>query len=91
MFDEKSRYKDSPYYFRTDHREHKVPVVPVPAIPVQRVQGYHIMKQGQRLDHLSAKYLNNPAGFWRICEVNDVMLPDALSEQTEITIPSKNR
>ena len=91
MFDEESRYKDLPYYYRTDRRQRRVAVVPIPELPESEVQGYHIMKQGQRLDHLAAKYLNNPTGFWRICTVNGVMLPETLSEQSEIAIPAKNR
>ena len=87
MFDEKSRYKDEPLIYRRDARGRTVAVVPVPAAPEQSIRGYHLLKQGQRLDHLSNAYLADPAGFWQICEANDAMLPDALSEQAEIAIP----
>ena len=40
----------------------------------------HRRKQGQRLDHLAAFYIKDVYGFWRIAELNNVMLPEALSE-----------
>lgn len=91
FFDEKSRYKDLATYEVEDSRGRTVPVLPVPRPPLQTIQGYHLLRQGQRLDHLAARYLNDPAGFWRICENNEVMLPEALSEEREIAIPFKNR
>ncbi|MCB0628737.1 MAG: hypothetical protein R2824_25525 [Saprospiraceae bacterium] len=91
MFNEKSRYKDLETYEVTDHRGRVVPVVPVPDPPIQVIQGYHLLRQGQRPDHLAAQYLDDGAGFWRICEANETMLPESLSEATEIAIPYKNR
>jgi hypothetical protein len=91
MFDEKSRYYKTTQYHVTDGRGRSVPVLVIPAAPLQAVQGYHLLKQGQRLDHLAAQYIKDPTGFWRICEANDVMLPEALSEQMEIAIPQKSR
>lgn len=76
-------------YEVTDHRGRTVKVVSVPAAPRLSLKGYHLLKQGQRTDHLSYLYLNDPAGFWRIAETNDAMLPEALSERSEIAIPNK--
>jgi len=89
MYDQKSRYKDLEPYQVTDRRGRTVLIVPVPGAPEQVSLGTHLMKQGERLDHLAARYLDDPAGFWRICEMNDVMLPEALSEVREIEIPRK--
>ena len=89
MFDKKSRYAKLETYEVTDRRGRKVVVVPVPPSKDQTTLGLHIMKQGQRLDHLAQKYLDDPAGYWRICEMNDVMLPEALIEAQEIKIPRK--
>lgn len=89
MFDDNSRYKNAEQYDMKDCRGRSVKVVATPAAPVQTILGYHLLKQGQRLDHLAARYVNNPAGFWRIAEANDAMLPEALSEQSEIAIPNK--
>lgn len=90
MFEEKSRYKKLDTYTVTDSRGRLVPVVPVPAPPQAGLLGIHLRKEAQRLDHLAFKYLQDGAGFWRISEANDAMLPEALSEQQEINIPNKN-
>lgn len=89
MFDSNSRYKDLPLKYRQDSRGRTVAVVPVPKAAEQTLRGYHLLKQGQRLDHLANAYLQNPTGFWRICELNDAMLPEALTEKSEIAIPNR--
>ncbi len=89
MFDSGSRYANVQIYRVADHRGRQVAIVAVPGAPVQDLLGYHVLHQGQRLDHLAAHYLNDPSGFWRICEENDVMLPEALSEAPEIAIPTR--
>ena len=91
MFIEKSRYKNIEQYEVKDERRNRlVKVVAVPNAPLQPVIGFHLLKQGQRLDHLAEQYLADAAGFWRIAEANDVMLPEALTEQQEIAIPNKH-
>lgn len=87
MFDQKSRYAALKTYTVRDHRGREVAVVPVPPQPNQATLGIHLLRQGQRLDHLAQEYLDDPAGFWRICELNDVMLAETLTEQREIAIP----
>lgn len=90
MLEEKSRYAKRKTYPVTDSRGRLVPVVPVPDPPKARLLGIHLRKQAQRLDHLAFKYLHDGTAFWRICEANDAMLPESLSEQQEINIPNKN-
>lgn len=89
MFDEKSRYFKLTPFILKDHRGRDVTVIPTPPAPEESLLGIHFHKQGERLDHLAAKYLSDPAGYWRIAEQNDVMLPEALSEAQEIEIPGK--
>ncbi|MEK7395618.1 MAG: hypothetical protein AAB116_01660 [Candidatus Poribacteria bacterium] len=89
MYDSKSRYASLKPYNVTDHRGRTIAIVPVPKAPEQTSIGIHLLLQGQRLDHLAYKYLDDPAGYWRICELNDVMLPEALTEKLEIAIPKK--
>jgi hypothetical protein len=91
MFDPKSRYVKAETYVATDARGREVRVV-VPLAPPEQVQlGIHLLKQGERPDLLAAKYFNDPAGYWRIAEQNNVMLPEALTEAREIEIPVKAR
>ena len=91
MFDPKSRYYGIPTYTVTDRRGRLVSVVAVPDRPDQVLLGLHRRLQGQRLDHLAFHYLDDQAGFWRICELSDAMLPDALAEARDIPIPAKRR
>ncbi len=88
-FDPKSRYAGIDRYEVTDRRGRVVTVVAVPVRPDQTLRGYHRRLQGQRLDHLAARYLDDPAGYWRIAELADVMWPDALAEAPEIPIPTR--
>jgi hypothetical protein len=91
MFDSKSRYVKAETYQVTDARGRQVTVVAAPAPPEQVLLGIHLLKQGERLDLLAARYLGDPAGYWRIAEQNNVMLPEALTEAREIEIPIKAR
>jgi hypothetical protein len=87
MFDSLSRYLNIQTYTVTDHRGRTVTVVATPPDPGESLLGIHVLRQGERLDHLAFKYLNNPAGFWRIAERNEVVLPEQLTEQAQIEIP----
>ena len=91
FYDGKSRYAKLQAYEVKDRRGRTVVVVPVPEAPKEASIGVHLVRQGQRLDHLAQKYLDDPAGFWRICELNGVMLPESLTEVQEIEIPRKAR
>jgi hypothetical protein len=89
MFDSNSRYAKTETYTLMDHRGRSVTVVAVPPNPESALLGIHRLRQGERLDHLAQKYLNNAGGFWAIAERNDVMLAEALTERREIEIPVK--
>jgi hypothetical protein len=88
LFDPLSRYARLATYARVDHRGRTVAVVPVPPPPADLTLGIHVLRQGERIDHLAFRYLENPAGFWRISELNGVMLAEALTERREIAIPA---
>jgi hypothetical protein len=51
----------------------------------------HRVGQGERVDRLTARYLGDPLLFWRLCDANDVMRPDELTERigrlVRITLP----
>ena len=89
MFDPKSRYAKLTPYVAIDRRGRAVPVVPPAEAPDQRLLGLHLHRQGERTDHLAWRYLDDEAGYWRIAEMNDVMLPEALTAALEIAIPDK--
>jgi len=64
-------------------------VVPPPPPPDAPLMGIHLLRQGERTDLLAMKYNGDPAGYWRIAEQNDAMLPEALAEKPAINIPVK--
>ena len=88
-YDSKSRYAHTRTYQVMDHRGRSVTVVAIPGPPGAPIAGYHVLRQGQRPDHLAFQYLDDPAGFWRLAEANDAMQAEWLTEQPEIAIPVK--
>jgi len=89
VFSTTSRYRNLKPYTVEDHRGRQVAVVPAAPDPGEALLGIHVLQQGQRMDYLAALYLSDPAAFWRICERNEVMLPEALTEEQEIEIPGR--
>ena len=49
--------------------------------------GYHTKVQGDRLDLLAARYLQDPTLFWKLCDANDTPAPMALEARPLIGIP----
>ena len=51
----------------------------------------HVVVQGDRLDNITARYVGDPEQFWRICDANNAMRPDELTEtigrRLRITLP----
>ena len=52
----------------------------------------HTVLQGQRLDNIAAQYLGDPTLFWRLCDANNALNPDELTEtigrKLRITMPT---
>lgn len=40
----------------------------------------HQVASGERIDHLGSTYLGDPEQYWRLCDANDAVRPDALTE-----------
>ncbi|KIG17897.1 hypothetical protein DB30_02520 [Enhygromyxa salina] len=72
----------------TDEQGRKVKRVGRAKQPPLAELGEHIRREGQRLDHLANYYLRDPSAYWKICELNDVLLPDQLAEVELIKIPT---
>jgi hypothetical protein len=56
----------------------------------QILQQYTVT-QGVRLDNIAAQFMGDPTLFWRICDANDAMRPEELTEtagtRLRITLP----
>ena len=63
----------------------------VPAPESFALLQWHRVVQGERLDHIAAQQLGDPEQFWRICDANRAMRPQALVEaigrRLRITLP----
>jgi hypothetical protein len=51
----------------------------------------HSVAEGERLDNITAQYLGDAEQFWRVCDANNAMRPDELTEtigrRLRITLP----
>ena len=46
----------------------------------------HVVVQGERLDNIASQFLGDPTLFWRVCDANNAMRPDALTETVGATL-----
>ena len=59
--------------------------IPLPGPAV--VLGYLRRGPGQRLDLIAAHYLTDATAFWRLCDANNEVVPDALANRDLVGIP----
>ncbi|MEA3273923.1 MAG: LysM domain-containing protein [Pseudomonadota bacterium] len=41
----------------------------------------HTVSEGERLDHITARYLGDPELFWQLADINNAMEPDELTAE----------
>lgn len=88
VFDPKSRYvKFAQVTTATDRRGREVTCLTPALVPPQTELGRHKKRQGQRLDHMANHYLDDPAGFWRIAEMEGAMTSEAALAPALVRIP----
>jgi nucleoid-associated protein YgaU len=44
----------------------------------------HVVRKGDRLDNITARYLGDPEQFWRVCDANNAMDPDELTAESNV-------
>lgn len=57
--------------------------LPAPAVAI----GYHRRTSGQRLDLIANHFLADATAFWRLCDANNAIVPDALGSRDLVGIP----
>jgi hypothetical protein len=90
MFFLGSRYEKTGTYqvMRPDGTTVVVAKIPLPPPPERvRILGYHRRQDDQRLDHIANHYLTDPTAFWRLCDANAAVVPDALTVHALVAIP----
>jgi len=87
MFFPGSRYLSTPQYSVTlpDGAVARVVKIPRPGAPA--VLGFYRRQKGDRLDQISARFLADATGFWRVCDANGAMVPDALAARDLVGVP----
>lgn len=91
MFFPGSRYQNLVPYTVTRRGGAIVTVTRLPLPAQMPLIGYHQRHQGQRLDLIAAHYLVDPTTFWKLCDANNTVVPDALATHDLIGIPSVNK
>lgn len=90
-----SRYNDVQIAELTTPTGDKIPYVRRRFVPPSsafaQIEEHRVM-QGERLDLIAAHYLGDPLMFWIICDANDALRPEDLTEEPgrtlRITLPA---
>jgi hypothetical protein len=57
--------------------------LPGPAV----VRGYFRRRDDRRLDLIASHFLQDATAFWRLCDANNAVVPDALAARPLVGIP----
>ncbi len=49
--------------------------------------GFYRPTRGQRLDQIAGYYLSDATTFWKLCDANGSIVPDALANAAQVGIP----
>jgi hypothetical protein len=89
MFFPGSRYERQETYLVTRADGVQVAVVRLPLQRPGQLIGFHRRHEGERLDLIANHYLADPTAFWRLCDANNQMVPDALAAHDLIGVPAR--
>jgi hypothetical protein len=87
MFFPGSRYIDQTTYpvKRADGTVVQAVRLPLPGPTL--LMGYVRQPQPRRLDLIAARFFSNATMFWRLCDANNSVVPDALARRDLVGIP----
>jgi len=89
MFMRGSRYEKMATYTVKQANGREVTAVRLPLPAPAPLLGFHRRLVEQRLDHIAAVYLADATAFWRLCDADNSVVPDALAAHDLIGIPRK--
>ena len=87
MFFPGSRYALMTPYSVTRADGTTVQVVRIPLPGPAAVLGYYRRGSGQRLDLIANHFLSDATAFWKLCDANNAVVPDALANRDLVGIP----
>lgn len=88
MFASDSRYTNLKPYTVTLPNGQVVQATRVWVSPASMpLAGYHTRVQGDRLDNIAARYLQDPTLFWQLCDANGTPVAASLEARPLIGIP----
>ena len=87
MFFPGSRYYSLTPYSVTLPGGTLVQATRLPAPGLAAVLGYYRRGTGDRLDQIAGRFLADATNFWRLCDANDAMVPDALAASPLVGVP----
>jgi hypothetical protein len=90
MFFPGSRYANAGTYRVPGRRGADVLVTRLPVRSAPAVRGFHLRRDGQRLDLLAAHYLDDATRFWRLCDAAGAIAPDALAARARVAVPDQD-
>lgn len=84
-----SRYSNSSTYSVQRPDGTLISALQIPLPGPAAIQGYYQRTGGQRLDGIANAFLKNATAFWRLCDANNSVVPDALGARALIGIPAQ--
>lgn len=89
MFFPGSRYEKTGTYTLKKPDGSQVSLARLPLPLANPLIGYHRRLTGQRLDLIASHYFADATTFWRLCDGNRAVVPDALGSRGLVGIPTK--
>lgn len=99
MFERTSRYYDiETAQLTVTDRDGNPRIIPykrrrfIPPVTESLLLVEHTLKADERLDNITARYLDDPTQFWLVCDANNTMRPEELEELgrvVKITFPDR--
>jgi hypothetical protein len=86
-----SRYSSSNTYTVQGPGGSTVTALQIPLPGPAVVQGYYRRGGLQRLDGIANAFLQDATAFWRLCDANNSVVPDALGARPLVGIPIKGQ
>jgi hypothetical protein len=87
MFFPGSRYASLGRYSIVLANGTTVSATKLPTPGLQVALGYYRRSAADRLDQIAARFLADPTAFWRVCDANGAMVPDALAASDLVGVP----